>query len=118
MWPALKETLAKIGNPTETSINNLSESVTQLNLTSENKPTVERQLSSSNKFKSDIDSITYSSNLAELTVLTLPPKPQHSLLINLIESSEDKNLPSSEIHYHHSILTRRECLTNTDAIEP
>ncbi|CAF1398824.1 unnamed protein product [Adineta steineri] len=117
LWPALKETLSKIGNPTEASINNLSESVTQLNLTSENKPTVERQISSSNKFKSDIDNITYSSNLAELTILTLPPKPQHSLLINLIESSEDKNLPSSDIHYHHSILTRRECLTNTDAIK-
>ena len=88
LWPALKDTLTKIGNSTETSINNLSESINQLNLTTEHKPTVDRQISSSNKLKSNEDNITYSSNLAELTALTLPPKPVHSLSINLIESAE------------------------------
>ncbi len=88
LWPVLKETLEKIGNPTETSINNLSESINQLNLSPEIKPTVERQLSSTNKFKSNEDNITYSSSLAELTTLTLPPKPVHSLSIKLIQSSE------------------------------
>ena len=87
-WPALKETLIKIGNSTDRSVNILTESVNQLNLSPEIKPTVERQLSSKNKFKSDEDSVTYSSNLAELTSLTLPPKPVHSLLVKLIESSE------------------------------
>jgi sulfite reductase alpha subunit-like flavoprotein len=84
-WPALKETLNKLRNST---VDNLSESVNQLNLSSDIKPTVERQLSSKNKFKSTEDSITYSSILAELTTLTLPPKPAHSLSIQLIESSE------------------------------
>jgi hypothetical protein len=88
LWPVLKETLIKMGNPNETSINNLSESIDQLNLSAGNKPTVDRQISSSNKFKSNDDSITYSSNLAELTTLTLPPKPVPSLSIKLIESSE------------------------------
>jgi len=88
LWPVLKETLIKIGNSTESSINNLSKSVNQLNLTTDIKPTIERQLSSTNKFKSNEDSITYSSILAELTTLTLPPKSVHSLSIKLIESSE------------------------------
>jgi len=88
LWPVLKETLIKIGNSSESSINNLSESINQLNLIQEIKPIVDRQLSSSNKFKSTEDNITYSSNLAELTTLTLPPKPIHSLSIKLIESSE------------------------------
>jgi hypothetical protein len=88
LWPVLKETLIKIGNSSESSINNLSESINQLNLIPEIKPTVDRQLSSSNKFKSNEDNITYSSNLAELNTLTLPPKPIHSLSIKLIESSE------------------------------
>jgi hypothetical protein len=84
LWSPLKETLAKLGNSTELSINDLS----QLNLNSEIKPTIDRQLSSTNKFKSNEDSITYSSNLSELTTLTLPPKPIHSLSIKLIETSE------------------------------
>jgi hypothetical protein len=87
-WPVLKETLSKIGNSSETSVDNLSESINQLNIIPEIKPIVERQISSSNKFKTDESSITYSSNLAELTTLTLPPKPIHSLSINLIDSSE------------------------------
>ena len=88
LWPALNEILSKIGNFSETSINNLSESINQLNLVPEIKPVVDRQISSSNKFKTDEPSITYSSDLAELTILTLPPKPTHSLSINLTESSE------------------------------
>lgn len=88
LWPVLKETLIKLKNSTESSIDNLSESVNQLNLTPEIKPTIERQLSSANKFKSTEDSITYSSALSELTTLTLPPKPVHSLSIKLMESSE------------------------------
>jgi len=84
LWSPLKETLAKLGNSTELSINDLS----QLNLNLEIKPTIDRQLSSTNKFKSNEDSITYSSNLSELTTLTLPPKATHSLSIKLIESSE------------------------------
>jgi hypothetical protein len=139
-WPALKETLKKLRNSTESSVDNLSESVNQLNLSSELKPTVERQLSSKNKFKSTEDSITYSALLAELTTLTLPPKPAHSLSIQLIESSEvtinsrgKKKLPNfhlfyfqvtdqspsvSDSSYHSATLTRRECLTHDDAIKP
>jgi hypothetical protein len=88
LWPVLKETLRHLGNPTGLSIDNLSESVNQLNLSPEIKPTIDRQLSSTNKFKSTEESITYSSILAELTTLTLPPKPIHSLSIQLIETSE------------------------------
>ena len=88
LWPVLKETLSKIGNSTDASVNNLSDSISQLNLSTENKPTVNRQLSSSNKFKSDEDTVTYSSGLTELTTLTLPPKPTHSLAVKLIESAE------------------------------
>lgn len=87
-WPVLKETLAKLNLPTESLVNDLSTSIQQLNLTTETKPCVERQISSSNRFKSDQDSVTYSAALAELTSLTLPPKPTHSLAINLVESSE------------------------------
>jgi len=115
LWPALKETLIKIQNST----NDLSESLDQLNLTPERKPTIDRQLSSKNKFKSDEDSITYSSNLSELTTLILPPKPVHSLSIKLIESSEvDKDQSLPDLPYHISTLTRRECLTHEDAIKP
>ncbi|CAF2754762.1 unnamed protein product [Rotaria sp. Silwood2] len=117
-WPALKETLMKLNTSTETSINNLSESINQLNLTQEIKPTVNRQLSSSNKFKSNQDNITYSSTLAEMTTLTLPPKSSHSLSIKLIESSEDKNQLPVDSHYHISALIRRECLTHDTAIKP
>jgi hypothetical protein len=88
LWSVLKETLIKIGNSTETSVDNISESINQLNLSPEIKPTIDRQLSSSNKFKSNEDSITYSSILSELTTLTLPPKPIHSLSIKLAEPSE------------------------------
>ena len=87
-WPVLKETLAQLNQPTESSVNGLSTSIQQLNLTTETRPLVERQISSSNRFKSDQDSVTYSAALAELTSLTLPPKPMHSLAIHLIESSE------------------------------
>ena len=87
-WPVLKETLAKLNQPTESSVNDLSTSIQQLNLTTETKPLVERQISSSNRFKSEQDSVTYSAALAALTSLTLPPKPMHSLAINLVESSE------------------------------
>ena len=87
-WPALKEILIKIKTSTEILTTNLTESINQLSLSSEIKPTIERQLSLTNKFKSNEDSITYSSNLTELTSLTLPPKPIHSLSIKLIESSE------------------------------
>jgi hypothetical protein len=136
LWPALKETLTKIGSSTETSINNLSESINQLSLIPENKPTVDRQLSSSNKFKSTEDSITYSSNFSQLTTVTLPPKSIHSLSIKLIESTEvilifpneninlylfyfkDKTQFSSDLPYHISSLTRRECLTHDSAIKP
>ena len=88
LWPALKETLKQSKSSTESSVDNLSESVNQLSLSVEVKPTIERQLSSTNKFKSTEESITYSSVLAELTTLTLPPKPAHSLAIQLNESSE------------------------------
>ena len=88
LWPSLKETLTKLHNSVETSTNNLSESVNQLSLTEETRPIIDRQISSNNKFKSNENSITYSSHLAELTTLTLPPKSTHSLSIKLIESSE------------------------------
>ncbi|UJR31040.1 hypothetical protein I4U23_018550 [Adineta vaga] len=118
LWGALKETLGKFGNSIDPIVNNLSESINQLNLTTENKSTVDRQLSSSNKLKSAEDSITYSSSLAELTTLTLPPKPTHSLAIKLIESSENAHPSSSEPQFHTSILTRRQCLTHDSAIKP
>lgn len=105
-WPALKETLIKLANSIEPSLDNLSQSVNQLNLSTEIKPTVERQLSSNNKFKSNEDSITYSAILAELTTLTLPPKPAYSLSIRLVESSEviiDID-DEEKIHLHRSYL--------------
>jgi sulfite reductase alpha subunit-like flavoprotein len=86
LWSALKETLKS--STKSSSMDNLSESVNQLNLSVEVKPIIERQISSTNKFKSTEESITYSSILAELTTLTLPPKPAHSLSIQLNESSE------------------------------
>ena len=88
LWPSLKETLAKLHDSAETSTNNLAESVNQLSLTEETRPAIGRQILSSNKFKSNENSITYSSHLAELTTLTLPPKSAHSLSIKLIESAE------------------------------
>ena len=88
LWPVLKETLAKLSPPAESSVNDLSTSVQQLNLAAETKPSIERQISSSNRFKADQDSVTYSAALAELTSLTLPPKPMHSLAISLVEASE------------------------------
>lgn len=117
-WPALKETLIKMNNSNELSINNLSESINQLNFNEENKPTIERQLSSTNKFKSNEDSITYSSSLAELTNLTLPPKSSHSLSIKLIESSSEEVPVIDESQYHISKLIRRECLTHDAAVKP
>lgn len=87
-WPALKETLIKLANSIDPPLENLVESVNQLNLSTEIKPTVERQLSSNNKFKSNEDSITYTATLAELTALTLPPKPAHSLSVRLVQLSE------------------------------
>ena len=87
-WPALKETLIKLANSIDPPLDNLAESVNQLNLSTEIKPIVERQLSSNNKFKSNEDGITYSAILAELTTLTLPPKPTHSLSVQLVQSSE------------------------------
>ncbi|CAF2086670.1 unnamed protein product [Rotaria magnacalcarata] len=118
LWPALKETLAKLNTSSESSIDNLSQSIDQFNFNQEIKPTVERQLSSCNKFKSDEDSISYSSSFDELTTLTLPPKPTHSLSVKLSESSEESNQVLDGSQYHVAKLARRECLTHDVAIKP
>lgn len=110
-WPALKETL-------KISANNLSESMSQLNLSQGVKPNLHRELSTSNKFKSTEESITYSSHLAELTELTLPPKPTQSLSIKLNEPSEVSHESSTGLPYHVSTLIRRECLTHDAAVKP
>lgn len=88
LWPVLKQTLMKFNDPVE----DLSISVQQIQITTEVKPVIERALSSSNKFKTDQENVTYSPTLADLSALTLPPKPMHSLLVNLLEPSEVKFL--------------------------
>ena len=80
----LKQTLAKLDHP----VDDLSNGIQQIQLTTEPKPVIERTLSSSNKFKSNEESVTYSPALADLSALNLPPKPMHSLLVNLLEPSK------------------------------
>lgn len=78
------------------NVDDLSNGVEQIQLTTEPKPRIERALSSSNKFKSTEESLTYSPSLAEISNLTLPPKPTHSLVIKLLEPSEVNNRPRLE----------------------
>lgn len=112
LWAALTEALKNITK----SPNNLAETLNQLNLSANTKSTVDIPISPKNKFKSDEDSITYSSTLAELTSLTLPPKPARSLVVQLVEPA---NLPIvSDPINHVSTLTQRECLTHDDAVKP
>ena len=54
----------------------------------ENVPSAnETMVDSRNKFYSDQDSVTFSSTMATLTTLHLPPQPSLSLRVNLIETS-------------------------------
>ena len=81
-WPILNETLSKLGNGSATSFNELSVSIDRLQLSLGTEPSAKR----SNRLKSAEDSIVYSSDLAELSTLSLPPRPTPALAIELVDS--------------------------------
>ena len=94
-WPILNEVLSKLGGASTTSVNELSVSVDRLQLSLATEPNADRP----NRLKSAEDSITYSSALAELGSLSLPPRPTHSLAIELLDASSSEVL---EIYFSHT----------------
>jgi hypothetical protein len=88
LWNVLKETLTRSSSSLDDVKETLSESFQQVTLVSNTTPVFEQHSLLTNKFKSNDDNLTYSSALAERAQLTLPPKPIHSLVVNLFESFE------------------------------